>query len=235
MAKDMKNSKKQQQSSSKFAFWVIGLVAVCILALIFFEKDSKDKEESTENDINYSQQPFLGEESAPVSIIEFGDYKCPNCKNFLEQVVPVIEKELVDTGKAKFYFMNDAFINVDSTRSAKFAESVYQELGNETFWKFHDQLYAAQPEEPEKEKMDVFTEDFLIITLKEVANDTDVDKVVENFRADQSKKAFDTDMEYAEKLDVTGTPTIFVDGKKFEGQTIDDLKDMVAEAAKNHE
>jgi protein-disulfide isomerase len=39
-------------------------------------------------------------------------------------------------------------------------------------------------------------------------------------------------MDYAEKLGVTGTPTIFVNGEKFEGQTIDDLKEMVAKAAK---
>lgn len=234
MAKNKKNTKSQPQSSSKFVFWVIGLVAVCVLALIFFGNLSKEQEkkESTGVKINYNNQPFLGEESAPVSIIEFGDYKCPNCKNFSEQVVPTIQKELVDTGKAKFYFMNDAFINVDSTRSAKFAESVFQELGNETFWKFHDRLFALQPAEREKEKMDIFTEDFLTKTLKEVASEADVKKVVENFRAERSKKAFDQDMEYAGKLGVTGTPTIFVNGKLFEGQTIDDLKDMVEKAAK---
>ncbi len=235
MANNKKNTKKQQQSSSKFVFWVIGLIAVCILGLIFFGNLSKEKNQSTGVKIDYSNQPFQGEETAPVSIIEFGDYKCPNCKNFSEQVVPTIQKELVDTGKAKFYFMNDAFINVDSTRSAKFAESVYQELGNETFWKFHDRLFALQPAEPEKEKMDVFTEAFLTNTLKEVASDTDVKKVVDNFRAEKSKAAFDKDMEYAGKLGVTGTPTIFVNGKFFDGQTIDDLKKMVEEAAKGNE
>jgi protein-disulfide isomerase len=39
-------------------------------------------------------------------------------------------------------------------------------------------------------------------------------------------------MKYAEKLGVTGTPTIFVDGQMFKGQTIDDLKKMVEDAAK---
>jgi protein-disulfide isomerase len=39
-------------------------------------------------------------------------------------------------------------------------------------------------------------------------------------------------MDYAEKLGVTGTPTIFVNGEMFQGQTIDDLKKMVENAAK---
>ncbi len=40
---------------------------------------------------------------------------------------------------------------------------------------------------------------------------------------------------YAEQLNVTGTPTMLVNGKKFEGQTMDDLSKMVEEAAKEKE
>ncbi|MEH7502866.1 thioredoxin domain-containing protein [Neobacillus drentensis] len=233
MAKNKNNKKNQAKSSSPtFTFWVVGLVAVFILAFIFLGNHSKQQEKTKSTEIDYSNQPFLGEKSAPVSIIEFGDYKCPNCKNFDKDVVPIIQKELVDTGKAKLYFMNDSFINVDSTRSAKFAESVFQELGNETFWKFHDLLFEKQPEDTKYEKVDVFTEDFLVDTLKEVASDSDVDKVVKNFQDKKSDKAWDKDMDYAKKLGVTGTPTVFVNGEKFEGQTIDDLKEMVEKAAK---
>ena len=232
MANNNKNKKTESKSSSKFIFWVIGLVAIGILALIVFGNHSKDQEEAKGIKIDYSNQPFLGEESAPVSIIEFGDYKCPNCKEFALGVVPTIQKELVDTGKAKFYFMNDSFINVDSTRSAKFAESVFHELGNEAFWKFHDLLFEKQPEDPQYEKIDVFNEKFLIDTLKEMANDQEVEKVVKHFQSEKSKEALDKDMNYVEKLGVTGTPTIFVNGKKFEGQNMDDLISMVEEASK---
>ncbi|CAH2714896.1 Disulfide bond formation protein D [Neobacillus rhizosphaerae] len=232
MANNKENKIKESKSSSKFTFWVIGLVAVCILAFIFLNNQSKQQGKVKTNEIDYSNQPFLGKESAPVSIIEFGDYKCPNCKNFSEQVVPIIKDALVDTGKAKLYFMNDSFINVDSIRSAKFAESVFQELGNESFWKFHDRLFAKQPEDPAAEKKDVFTENFLIDTLKEVASDTEVEKAVKNFQAEKSDDAWQKDMDYAEKLGVTGTPTIFVNGKLFTGKSIDDLTKMVEKAAK---
>ncbi|WP_144554586.1 thioredoxin domain-containing protein [Bacillus sp. X1(2014)] len=232
MANNNKNKKKEAKSSSTFTFWMIGLVAVFILGFIFLGNHSKQQDKTTTTKIDYSNQPYIGKESAPVSIIEFGDYKCPNCKNFGNDVVPIIQKELVDTGKAKFYFMNDSFINVDSERSAKFAESVFAELGNDTFWKFHELLYEKQPEDTKYEKMDVFTEEFLTNTLKEVASDSDVDKVVKNFDAKKSNDAWQKDMDYAEKLGVTGTPTIYVNGEKFDGQTIDDLKEMVEKAAK---
>jgi len=230
MANQKKSSKSN--SSAKFTFWMIGLVAVCILAFFFLGHHSKPQEQTTAPSvkINYSNEPFLGKESAPVSIIEFGDYKCPLCKNFNATVKPEIQKELIDTGKAKLYFMNDSFIYKDSKRAALFAESVYQELGNDTFWKFHDLLYQKQ--NPEDEKKDVFTEEYLTNTLKEIASPADVDKVVNNFKANKSYDAWKKDMDYVDKLGVTGTPTLFVNGKEFTGKTMDDLKNMVDQAAK---
>lgn len=225
------NSKNVPNSSSKFVFWMIGLVAVFIIGFIFLGNHSKT-ETTPKGTIDYTNQPYLGKASAPVSIIEFGDYKCPNCRNFAETVIPVIKQELVDTGKAKLYFMNDAFIATDSTRSAKFAESVYHELGNKTFWKFHDLLYKKQPADEKYEKMDIYDEKFLTSILSEVASSTDVQKVVKNFEAKKSDAAFQKDMDLATKLKVSGTPTLFVDGKLFNGTTLDDLEKMVDTAAK---
>lgn len=231
MANQKKNAKN---SSSKFVFWVVGLVAVVLIAFIFLGNHQKQNTATTaqKEKIDYTNEPYIGKSSAPVSIIEFGDYKCPNCKNFNEKVIPIIKQEVVDTGKAKLYFMNDSFIYTDSERAAKFAESVYAELGNETFWKFHDLLYQKQPEDSKYEKMDIYDEKFLTDTLKEVASDEDVNKVVQHFDAKKSDTAWQKDMDLAEKLNVTGTPTIFVNGKLFDGKTIDDLKNMVDKAAK---
>ncbi|MCM3169688.1 DsbA family protein [Peribacillus frigoritolerans] len=228
----MANKKKgNQKQSSAFTFWIIGLIAVIIIGFIFLANGKKD-EDTAVNEIDYKSQPYLGEKSAPVQIVEFGDYKCPVCKTFEEQFFPSIQSELIDTGKAQFYFMNYSFINVDSTRSAKFAESVYQELGNETFWEFHELLFDKQPADLKYEKQDVFTDKFLEETLKEIANDKEVKKVVTSFKSKKSEDQWNKDMELADELGVTGTPSLFVNGKKFEGNTIDDLVKMVDDAAK---
>ncbi|MFF2853396.1 MULTISPECIES: DsbA family protein [unclassified Peribacillus] len=227
----MANKKKgNQKQSSAFTFWMIGLIAVIIIGFIFLA-NGKD-EDTAVKEIDYKSQPYLGEKSAPVQIVEFGDYKCPVCKTFEEQFFPSIQSELIDTGKAQFYFMNYSFINVDSTRSAKFAESVYQELGNDTFWKFHELLYDKQPEDLKYEKEDVFTDKFLEEALKEIANAKDVKKVVSSFKAGNSEDQWKKDMDLADELGVSGTPSLFVNGKKFEGNTIDDLEKMVDDAAK---
>lgn len=235
MAKKKKNyvkNPKNEAKSSKFVFWVIGLIAVGIIGLIFLNNNNNGSDQAVKEEIDYSNQPFLGEESAPVSIIEFGDYKCPNCKNFAETTVPVIVKEFVETGKAKFYYFHYPFINVDSERTAKFSEAVYHELGNDKFWEFHELIFKKQPEDTRYEKVDVFTKEFLTETLKEVASDAEVDKVVKYFDTKAPEKAWEKDNDLGEKLGVNGTPTIFVNGMRFDGQTLDDLNKMVEGAAK---
>ncbi|WP_352231231.1 thioredoxin domain-containing protein [Peribacillus sp. SI8-4] len=225
------NKNKKQKQSSAFTFWIIGLVAVIIIGFIFLANGKKE-DTAAVHEMDYKSQPYIGEKSAPVQIVEFGDYKCPVCKTFEENFFPAIKSELVDTGKAQFYFMNYSFINVDSIRSAKFAESVYQELGNETFWKFHELLFSKQPDDHKYEKEDIFTDEFLEKTLKEIANEADVKKVVASFKEGNSEEHWNKDMKTAEELAVSGTPSLFVNGKKFEGNTMDDLKKMVDEAAK---
>lgn len=231
-----KKVNKKPNQSSKFTFWVIGLIVVCLIGFIFLSNGKKQeqaqKQVSLSNDISYQNQPSLGNASAPVQIAEFGDYKCPACKAFEKNFFPLIQKGLIDTGKVKFYFMNDSFISIDSIRSAKFAEAVYQELGDDTFWKFHELLYSKQPDDPKYEKMDVFTDQFLEKTLKEIVTKQDVEKVVKAFKAKESEKAWQTDMDLAKKLKVPGTPALYINGKPFEGNTFEDLKNVVDEAAK---
>ena len=108
----MAKSKKANKSGSSF-FWIVIVVAVVLLALIvFLSKQSSDEPKQEETfSFDYSNQPFEGDENAPVEIVEFGDYKCPACKDFNDTVYPVIQKDLIETGKAKLYFMNYPFIS----------------------------------------------------------------------------------------------------------------------------
>lgn len=229
-----KNAKSGTSTSTKVMFWIIGIIFICFIILIVVSKNSDKSVDKVAEDvsIDYTNQPYVGDAAAPVQIIEFGDYKCPYCKKFTESTYPFIKKELVDKGKANFYFFNDSFINVDSTRSAIFAETVYHVLGNETFWKFHELLYKKQPEGAKYESEDVYTDSFLEETLNEIVSKEETAKVMSAFQAKQYNDALETDMSYVEKLGVESTPTVVVNGKIFKGKTMDDLKKMVDKAAK---
>jgi protein-disulfide isomerase len=72
--------------------------------------------------------------------------------------------------------------------------------------------------------MDVFTNAFLEETLKEIVSEEDTQKVVESFNNKESDSAWKVDMNAANKVGITGTPTLYVNGEKFEGNSYDDLK-----------
>lgn len=179
-------------------------------------------------DIDYEGQPFIGEVSAPVEIVEFGDYKCPHCKQFNDSLFPKINEELVTTGKAKFYFMNFSFISPDSFTAAQFAETVYQELGNEKFWEFHDLLFANQI--TSSGEMNYFSDDFMKEVLAKVATPEETEKVVQAYKEGKGKDALEKDMSIANNLGIASTPTIYIDGKLFDGKDMNEFIQMVDEA-----
>ncbi|MGV3487332.1 MAG: DsbA family protein [Tuberibacillus sp.] len=233
--KNKQVTEKKTRKTPVLFYTILAVVIVCLIGLGAYAKTAQEKaNEPKPVSIDTANQPYLGKASAPVKIVEFGDYKCPYCKQFTESYVPKIKKDLVDTGKAKFYFINFPFIFDDSKRSAAFAESVYKELGNDTFWKFHESLYKAQPDGQQYEKKDVYTESFLTDLLKKVATDDQVTKVLDAFHNKQYTDALDQDTKLVDKTGIFQTPSVFIDGKLFDiqGNTYDDFKKAVEKAEK---
>ncbi|WP_226654663.1 DsbA family protein [Pseudalkalibacillus hwajinpoensis] len=225
----MENGKKgkKQAQKPKSKAWIYGLAAVvaAVIVVVIILATGSNSGESSEEAMN---QPFLGDEEAQVEVIEFGDYKCPYCKAFEQSFFPQINQELIQTGDVKFTFINYPFINVDSNRSAEFAEVVYQELGNDIFWEFHHLMYEKQTEGTEQE--DIYTEAYLVETLKEITDEEQAEQVLTAFQDGAGEDAVEYDLKRAKDLNVSGTPALFVNNEPFEGQTIEDLKEMVEEA-----
>jgi len=85
--------------------------------------------------------PVEGNENAPITIIEFGDYQCINCDTWFLNEKPTIVKEFLDTGKAKMYFLDFPFQGPDSYIASE-ATWCANEQGK--FAEYHDSLYINQ-------------------------------------------------------------------------------------------
>jgi len=46
--------------------------------------------------------PFIGDENAPIEIIEYASFTCPHCANFHKDVYPDLKANYIDKGHAKF-------------------------------------------------------------------------------------------------------------------------------------
>lgn len=88
-----------------------------------------------------SYLPFLGEESAKINIVEFGDYQCPFCERFFQQTEPQIMSDYVDSGKVRFYFADFQFLGEDSVT---LGQGAWCANDQGKYYEYHDYVYANQ-------------------------------------------------------------------------------------------
>ena len=62
--------------------------------------------------------PFLGKPSAPVTIVEFGDFQCDRCARFAKYTEPQINQTYIQTGKVNLVFKYFPNYGPDSTHAA---------------------------------------------------------------------------------------------------------------------
>jgi protein-disulfide isomerase len=141
---------KSSQSGSKKGFYLlIAVVAIAgIGALSYMSAQSK---KSTAIAVNPNLPPLksegyvMGSASAPLEVIEFGDFECPACNQFAEVTEPDIRAQYVNTGKIRFRFIDFPILSAHrNTLNGSVAAACADEQGQ--FWPMHDILYAKQDE-----------------------------------------------------------------------------------------
>lgn len=91
----------------------------------------------------------LGNPAAPVMIVEYADFDCEFCKGFDETLHQIVANEGA-TGQVAWVFREFPLIEIhpNAFSSAEAAECAARVAGNDTFWKFADELFANQPVDP---------------------------------------------------------------------------------------
>jgi len=84
---------------------------------------------------------ILGNASATVTLIEYGDYQCPYCVQFFSETQPQIIQNYVNTGKVRVVFRDFAFLGPESTAAANAAQCAEDQNKR---WAYHDALYNAK-------------------------------------------------------------------------------------------
>jgi protein-disulfide isomerase len=87
------------------------------------------------------QGPSVGFAGAPVTIEIWADYQCPFCGLFAHGVEPALVREYAATGRGLVVFRDFAFLGQESTDAAVAARCAGRQ---DSFWRYHDLLFAAQ-------------------------------------------------------------------------------------------
>lgn len=168
--------------------------------------------------------PSKGPKDAPVTIVEFGDLQCPACK----AAQPTIEKLVADEPNARFVFQNFPLeMHNWAAKAAAYADCVGR-ASNDAFWKFVSKAYETQ--------QDITAEnaDEKLTALADAAG-VKGSEVAACAAKPETKARVDASIALGKSVDVTGTPTLFINGRKvgsFDTRMSEVYKNLVDFAAK---
>jgi protein-disulfide isomerase len=149
------------------------------------------------------QDHAQGPADAPITLLEFGDYECPDCGN----AYPVIKRLIAELGpRLRFIFRNFPLSNVHPHASVA-AQAAEAAAAQGKFWEMHDLLYEHQ-----KDLADIEMSKFALRIGLEIYR-FDADLASERFA-----RRVTADYESGVRSGVTGTPTFFVNGMRYVGE-----------------
>ena len=156
--------------------------------------------------------PVLGKDNAPVTIIEFSDYQCPFCRRFYVDTLPQLKKEYIDTGKVKLIFRDFPLSFHPGAQPAAEAAECADDQGK--YWEMHDKIFEEQSKQGQGTVQ--FTADDLKTWAKSVAG-LDYQRWESCFAAGTHRAEIRKDTADGTQAGVSGTPAFFVNGQLVSG------------------
>lgn len=154
----------------------------------------------------------LGNPSAQITIVEFGDYQCHQCYNWFHNTKSTVFQNYVDTGKVNFVFMDLAFLGLDSPKAAQ-ASYCAEDQGK--YWEYHNQLYTAQ-----ESQIDNGWANSQRLKAFAFSLGLDMELFDSCFDSGKYTKRVQYNIAEAKKLGASGTPTFFIIGSDGQQQKL---------------
>ena len=165
-----------------------------------------------------------GDATAEVTLIEYGDFECPYCG----AAYPILKRVTKRLGsRLRFVFRNFPIgdIHPHAQHAAEAAEAVAARGGNTGFWSMHDLLFEHQ-----RALDDASLARYA--THAGVAGDAVLEDLLERRYQEQVQESFMSGV----RSGVNGTPTLFIDGIRYDGprdeETLVAALELVADHAR---
>ena len=246
-----KGTAPQTTGGNGMFYGVLGVIAVAGLVAIGYAlfgggAGGTAATEPVELDVENTRELYdqatpirLGDESAPVKIVEFADFQCPGCGAFSLQVRPRV-MPYIDSGLAQLIYYDfplggshiHSFLAARATRCATEQPAPSGE-GENAYWAYHDKLYAEQANwSREQDVVDDFIAYGAEIGLDE-------DQLASCIRSDRFADVVTANRFLGEQLGVSSTPTVLVNNQRVGGRSIADMGDnlvrLLEQARQQHE
>ncbi len=225
---------QQARAERRRNLGVVGAVVVAIALVVgvgFYlqsQRDTTGQAATPPAGVTDTYGVTVGQADAPKTITVYEDFQCPICHDF-EQATMMQVRQGVADGTVKVDYRMVAFLDHASStdyssRALNAAGVVLDAAGPDVFLKFHDLLFDNQPAENTPGLSD---DELIAYAVQAGATEAQVSAGIKD-NAFHQWVLNATDQMSKEK--VTGTPTVFIDGTKVEGQTVQDTIDATLAA-----
>lgn len=166
-------------------------------------------------DIDTVGSPMRGAADAPVSMVVFTDFQCPYCIKLVPLLDEIFEK---NQGKVKIIFKNMPLQFHEMADPAARAALAANEQGK--FWEFHDKLFTAPQLNPDA------------ITSIARGLGLDMARFENDMKSPEIRQKLNKDMLDAQKAGVTGTPTVYINGRKLKQRSLQGFQELIDDELK---
>jgi len=165
--------------------------------------------------------PSLGATGKAFELVEFADFQCPHCK----EAEPVVQQLLKDFPQARYVFESFPLVSIhpEAFTAAVYGACVFQQGGNDAFFKYADSIFAGQAA-LEGQGAETALHNSVI------AAGLDPEKVSACASSAAGKSSVETSMKLGNDLNVDQTPWLFVNGRGLPMLEVpyDQLKKIIA-------
>jgi protein-disulfide isomerase len=144
----------------------------------------------------------LGPATAPVTLLEYGDYECPDCLNS-QPIVAAVRERFGDRLRFVFRHFPISSIHPHASLAASVAEAAADQG---KFWEMHETLFRHQKQFGE-----------IDVTHLALRLGLEVYRFESSLGRDLGRKRIESDYQSGLRSGVTGTPTFFINGQRYQG------------------
>ncbi len=196
------------KSTNRIIIAILAAIIAAAIAFVIYSQFAGGQGGSAgSSSIDYSIQPSLGSDDAPVKIALFEDFTCGHCATFTENILPQLKDDFLENGEAEFFFINNQFLGANSLMAGMAGECAYEQ-DEALFWDYKTVLMRAQNRVTYGPK-----------GLSELVSNvpgldaTEIETCLEERRHIDTVNA---DLALGRGLGVTSTPTVFVNDQMVE-------------------
>jgi protein-disulfide isomerase len=220
--------KQQQRRQITRNLLIVGGVVLLFAAVLIYAslRPIGDIVEITPRSLPNVNGRQMGNPDAPVVMEVFEDFQCPVCRQFTDEVEPILIENYISTGKVLFVLRFNPFLDDRSSSNESDQAANASLCANEQgyFWEYHDMLFANQ----RGENIGAFSNR----RLQAFAETLGLDMSAFNacFSANKYQDEILQDLALVRERFVTGTPTVFINGKVLPNFSYTTIQNAIEEA-----